>query len=107
MDQNDTLRNLLIAVGVFFLIVWALPRLLPPGPTQTPTPTADQTGRATEPPGDTSHPYSEPIRTTGETSQTDERPPGQPVTGEPDGGFVVVWRGDEIVTEKISNIPVK
>ena len=42
MDKNDTLRNLLISVGVFLLVLWIWPRLLPPPPQRTTPPATDQ-----------------------------------------------------------------
>lgn len=52
MDRQDTLRNLLLAAGVFLILMWVLPRLMPPPPAAAPSLSspAETPAAATNPP---------------------------------------------------------
>ncbi|UCE60361.1 MAG: YidC/Oxa1 family insertase periplasmic-domain containing protein [Phycisphaerales bacterium] len=73
MDQQDTLRNLLIAFAVFFAVMWIAPRLLPPPPQ--PAPGTETTSQETSP-VEVSQPVATPEGSPGQASPSSTDAPG-------------------------------
>ncbi len=76
MDKNDTLRNLLISVSIFLLVLWIWPRLLPPPPQQTYSSTTGQAAGPVAQPVDPGIVQPEPHEDAGETGIQDEASAG-------------------------------
>lgn len=89
MQDKDTLRNLLISAGVFFLVLWALQNILPPlrpEPSSTPGEVGDMADRS----GTSDRRAAEPIDASGRAEVAPaDAPPASAATQAPDRFAVI------------------
>ena len=95
MDKSDTLRNLLIAMALFFTVLWLGPRLFPPPPSQTPGPVEDERPLAGEQMAENGARAPETAVISGQSVAGAPSPVAKAETTPPEVPFTVIEAGSE------------